>query len=128
MKAAVANWLKFAEIDLRAAKVLLVEGGLSTVVCFLSQQCVEKCLKALIEFKGINPFKSHDLIMLYGQVDEMMKLEEDTLAALNQIYIDARYPASLGMLPEGPPDEEDAKSFYEFAHEVYEMVNDVLQA
>ena len=82
MKPAVANWLKFAEIDLRAAKVLLEEGGLATVVCFLSQQCVEKCLKALIEFKGINPFKSHDLIMLYSHVDDMMKLEEDTLAAL----------------------------------------------
>ena len=51
MKPAVAKWLEFAEIDLRAAKALLKEGGLATVVCFHAQQSVEKCLKALIEFK-----------------------------------------------------------------------------
>jgi hypothetical protein len=47
--------------------------------------------------------------------------------ALNQIYIDARYPGSLGTLPEGPPAAEDAKSLFEFAREVYAMVNNVLQ-
>jgi hypothetical protein len=60
-------------------------------------------VQGLIEFKGVNPFKSHDPIMLYGHVDGMIELEEDTLAALNQIYIDARYPASLGSLPGGLP-------------------------
>jgi hypothetical protein len=48
-----------------------------------------------------------------------MKLEEDTRAKLNQIHIDARYPASLGSLPEGPPDSEDAKGFYEHDREVF---------
>jgi HEPN domain-containing protein len=127
MKPAVAKWLEFAETDLRAAKALLKEGGLSTVACFHAQQCVEKCLKALIEFKGVNPFKSHDLIMLYGYVDDLIILEEDTLATLNQVYIDARYPASLGSLPEGPPDEKDAKEFNVFAREVFARVHAVLQ-
>ena len=66
--------------------------------------------------------------MLYGHVDDMIKLEEDTLAKLNQIYIDSRYPASLGFLPEGPPDAEDAKGFYEYACEVLAQVKGVLQA
>lgn len=66
--------------------------------------------------------------MLYGHVDDMIKLEEDTLAKLNQIYIDARYPASLGSLPEGPPDAEDAKGFYEFACEALAQVKAILQA
>jgi HEPN domain-containing protein len=125
MKPPVARWLEFAEIDLKAARALLKEGSLSPVVCFHAQQSVEKCLKALIEFKGLNPPKSHDLIMLYGHV---MKLEEDTLAKLNQTYIDSRYPASLGFLPEGPPDAEDAKGFYEYACEVLAQVKGVLQA
>ena len=102
------RWLEFAEIDLKAARALLKENSLSPVVCFHAQQSFEKCLKALIESKDVNPPKSHDLIMLYGHVDDMIKLEEDTLAKLNQIYIDSRYPASLGFLPEGPPDAEDA--------------------
>jgi HEPN domain-containing protein len=128
MKPAVATWLDFAETDLRAAKALLKEDGLAPVVCFHAQQSVEKCLKALIEFKGVNPLKSHDLIMLYGHVDGMIELEEDTLAALNQIYIDARYPASLGSLPGGPPDAGDAMGFYEYACDVLAQVRAVLQA
>jgi HEPN domain-containing protein len=127
MKPAVARWLEFAEIDLKAARTLLKEGSLSSVVGFHAQQSVEKCLKAVIESRGLNPPKSHDLIRLYGQVDDMIKLEEDALAKLNQIYIDARYPASLGSLPEGPPDAEDAKSFYEFAREVLAQVKAVLR-
>ena len=79
MKPAVARWLEFAEIDLKAAKALLKEGSLSSVVCFHAQQSAEKCLKALIESKGLNPPKSHDLVMLYGHVDDMIRLEEDTL-------------------------------------------------
>ena len=126
MKPAVAKWLEFAEIDLRAARQLLGEVGLSSVVCFHAQQCVEKSLKALIEFKGLTPPKSHDVIMLFGQVDDIIELEEDTLAKLNQIYIDARYPASLGLLPEGPPDLEDAREFCEFAEEVYNRATALL--
>lgn len=128
MKPAVARWLEFAETDLKAARALLKEGSLSPVVCFHAQQSVEKSLKTLIESKGLNPPKSHDLIMLYGKVDDMIKLEEDTLAKLNQIYVDARYPASLGSLPEGPPDSEDAKGFYEYACEVFAQVKAVLRA
>ena len=125
MKPAAARWLQFAEVDRKAARKLLEEVSLSSVVCFHAQQCVEKSLKALIESKGLNPPKSHDLVMLYAQVDDMIKLEEDTLAKLNQVYIDARYPASLGFLPEGLPDAEDAKGFYEFAREALTHVKTV---
>jgi HEPN domain-containing protein len=125
MKPAAARWLQFAEVDLKAARKLLEEVSLSSVVCFHAQQCVEKSLKALIESKDLNPPKSHDLVMLYAQVDDMIKLEEDTLAKLNQVYIDTRYPASLGFLPEGQPDVEDAKGFYEFSERLLSLVKTV---
>jgi len=57
----------------------------------------------------------------------MVKLEEDALAQMNQIYIDARYPASLGAMPEGLPDDEDAENFYGFAYEVLDQVKAVLK-
>jgi HEPN domain-containing protein len=85
-------------------------------------------LKALVESKGQNPPKSHDLIMLYAQVEEMVRADEDTLAKLNQIYIDARYPASLGSLPEGLPTAEDAEEFYGFARHMFSQVKAVLNA
>jgi HEPN domain-containing protein len=126
MNPAIARWLEFAEIDLRAAKVLLAEEGLSPVVCFHAQQSVEKCIKAIIESQGLNPPKSHDLVMLHGRVDTQIELDEDVLAKMNQLYIDVRYPASLGSLPEGMPDAEDAKNFYEFACNVLAQVRAAL--
>jgi hypothetical protein len=39
-----------------------------------------------------------------------------------------RYPASLGSLPEGMPDVEDAEGFYEFARSVLAQVKKALQA
>lgn len=128
MKPAIVRWLEFAEIDLKAAKTLLEEGSLSSVVCFHAQQSVEKCLKALIESRGLNPPKSHDLLLLHGQVDKVIELDEDALAKLNQVYIDSRYPASLGSLPEGMPDVEDAEGFFKFANAVLAKVNTVLRS
>jgi HEPN domain-containing protein len=127
MKPAIVRWLEFAEIDLKDAKTLVEEGSLLSVVCFHAQQSVEKCLKALIESRGLNPPKSHDLLMLHGQVDNVIKLDEDTLAKLNQVYIDSRYPASLGLLPEGLPDVADAEGFYEFANAVLIQVKTELR-
>ena len=127
MKPAVTRWLELAEVDLKAARMLMKEGDLLPIVCFHAQQSVEKCLKALIESKDLNPPKSHDLLMLYGKVDDTLNLDEDTLAKLNQVYIDSRYPASLGSLPEGLPDVEDAKGFFAFAGAVLSQVKTILQ-
>lgn len=127
MKPAVSRWLELAEIDLKAARVLLKEGDLTGVVCFHAQQSVEKSLKALIESKGLNPPKSHDLILLNNRVDDLVQLNEDTLSKLNQVYIDTRYPASVGLLPDGLPDLEDAKAFYDYAREVYNQIKAILR-
>jgi HEPN domain-containing protein len=127
MKPAVSRWLELAEIDLKAARVLLKEGDLTGVVCFHAQQSVEKSLKALIESKGLNPPKSHDLILLNNRVDDLVQLDEDTLSKLNQVYIDTRYPASVGLLPDGLPDLEDAKAFYDYAREVYNQIKAILR-
>ena len=105
----------------------LKEGDLTGVVCFHAQQSVEKCLKALIESKGLNPPKSHDLILLNNRVDDLVQLDEDTLSKLNQGYIDTRYPASIGLLPDGLPDPEDAKAFYDYAREVYNQIKAILR-
>jgi hypothetical protein len=43
----------------------------------------------------------------------MVTIEEDTLAKLNQTYIDTRYPARLGFSPNGLPDNKGAEIFYE---------------
>ena len=122
MKAIVREWLRFAKNDLTAADLLLAESHLTAVVSFHAQQCVEKCLKALIDSRGFNPPKSHDLIRLYGIVEPWIDFDEDMLARLNQIYIDSRYPPGQEWLPDGEPTSEETKNLLEFAHSVYHML------
>ena len=45
---------------------------------------------------------------------------------LDKLYIDARYPGDLGLLPEGKPSKDEAKKFHEIARKLYEHVNNVL--
>jgi HEPN domain-containing protein len=127
MKPVVKEWLDYANKDLKAADLLISDPTLTTTACFHSQQCVEKCMKAVIETKGQNPPKSHDLIRLYGMVEDAVHLDEDKLAKLNEIYIDSRYPAGIGLLPGGVPTSEDANQLLEYARSVYASVSKLLQ-
>jgi HEPN domain-containing protein len=108
-------------MDLRSIERMLDEEFLAPVACFHAQQCVEKSLKAILEEKGVRPPKTHDVLRLYGLVSETVGLELDlrTLQVLNDLYVDARYPGELGLLPYGRPSPEDARQFYEFAAKVY---------
>lgn len=57
------NWLYFAEEDARAATIMMRE-EIFNKVCFLSQQCVEKALKAFLLSQRNLPRKTHKLIEL----------------------------------------------------------------
>ena len=49
------------------------------------------------------------------------------LQQINDLYIDARYPGELGLLPGGKPTMEDAHAFYRLAQDVYTKVCAVLE-
>ena len=115
MNPSIKSWLELAAADLLAAQRLQNDERLTNISCFHSQQCVEKSLKALLESRNIIPPKTHDLIRLYGMLEEQLSIEEDMLARLNEVYIDSRYPAAIGSLLHGAPSLEDTKAFYEFA-------------
>jgi HEPN domain-containing protein len=115
MNPSIKAWLELATADLLAAQRLQGDEDLTNISCFHSQQCVEKSLKAFLESRNIPPPKTHDLIRLYGMIEDPWSIEEDMLARLNEVYIDSRYPAAIGLLPHGAPSFEDTKAFYEFA-------------
>jgi len=121
VKRITRDWLLSAEMDLRSIERMLDEEFLAPVACFHAQQCVEKSLKAILEEKGVRPPKTHDILRLYGLVSERASLELDLrmLQVLNDLYVDARYPGELGLLPYGRPSPDDARQFYEFAAAVY---------
>ena len=64
-------------------------------VCFHSQQCVEKYLKARLIKAGINFPKTHDLVALLALVQKVEPLWQpwkDSLAKLTYYAVAVRYP------------------------------------
>jgi len=60
--------------------------------------------------------------MLYNRVKEKVSIEinPDSLILLDQLYIDARYPGELGLLPDGKPSTSEAKEFYNLGMLVFQ--------
>jgi HEPN domain-containing protein len=124
MKPITSDWLKSAETDLLTVTEILENPALTTVVAFHAQQCIEKVFKALIEEHDLPFARTHDLLTLKGLTDRICPLavDEDLLSLLNKLYIDARYPGELGLLPTGRPSIDDAHEFHQIAYEVIKGV------
>jgi len=131
MKAVTADWLRSAQADLETLDAILAKPTLTAMVAFHAQQCVEKCLKALLEEFDIEAGRtgrSHNLLALKAAVERecLVDMDEDTLSLLNKLYIGARYPGEFGLLPEGAPTLEEAREFAHFAAETKQKVQAIL--
>ena len=123
MKKITELWLNVAFDDLAAAKQLLSVEGLTNLVAFHTQQCIEKSMKALLEEKTLPNVKTHDLLRLYRLLQTEIAISDTaTLIYLNSLYTDSRYPGDIGLLPEGKPTADEAMFFVSFAEEVYMQV------
>ncbi len=125
-------WLEFADRDLDAAKKLANHEYLANIVIFHSQQCVEKCLKAILEEHNQNFPKIHGVTKLYELVREntniSLPINDDELDLVDNVYIDTRYPGNFGLLPSGFPTKDNAASLLSIAKRVYQStVNELKQ-
>jgi hypothetical protein len=77
------------------------------MVAFHAQQCVEKCLKALLEEFDIEIGKTHNLLSLKATVER-------------------KCPGELVLLPTGAPDSNEAEVFANFAEEAMQKVETIL--
>ena len=116
-------WFEFAARDIEAARKLINDDYLSNIVIFHSQQCVEKCIKAILEEHSQNLPKIHGVVKLYELVRKhtniTLPVSEDELDLVDDVYIDTRYPGNFGLLPSGFPKKEDAKILLSIAEKVY---------
>ncbi len=128
MKDITADWLKSAKADLETIDAILDKPNLAAMVAFHAQQCVEKCLKALLEELDSEVGKTHNLLTLKAAAERVYPIDwdEDTLSLLNKLYIGSRYPAELGLLPNGAPTLEDACDLAHFAAEAMDEVEALL--
>ena len=124
MKVISNEWLKSAKSDLDTIEAILDNQSLTHIVAFHAQQCIEKCLKAVIEEHELSAGKIHSLITLKSIVSKVKNFDfdEDLLGLLNRLYVDSRYPGDLGLMPNGKPTLKDAKEFDTLAVQVYEDV------
>ncbi|MBU4151754.1 MAG: HEPN domain-containing protein [Proteobacteria bacterium] len=66
--------------------------------------------------------KIHRLVTLFGKVEVLLGRSVDLsmLQTLDALYIEARYPGELGLLPHGRPSAADAERFSIFANAVFQ--------
>ena len=93
------KWLDKALCDLQAARLLLTYGGDHYNIAFHCQQAIEKALKGYLLFRTGRHFDGHNLTYLCRQaiqLDSKVFSEYlDESAALNDLYIETRYPTAL---------------------------------
>lgn len=130
MRRATEDWLASAQDDLETVLEIVDNVRLTNVVAFHAQQCVEKCFKAILEEHEQEVPNIHNLITLLGRIDVPFSeaVDLDMLDRLNQLYIEARYPGELGLLPEGKPSQKEAQHFQQFARRMYDHVRDHLES
>jgi HEPN domain-containing protein len=120
MKQTTKDWLTAAEDDLLSAKKLVSEERLTNIVAFHCQQCLEKALKAIIEEQSLSSLKSHDLLRLSDKANiQYTKIEFKILATINEVYIDARYPGDMGLMPNGKPTISEVDNYIQFSETLF---------
>jgi len=129
MKKTTNDWLISAESDLQLIQEIISRENLTHLAAFHAQQAIEKSFKAIIEEFELGFIKSHSLEMLYNKVKEHIAAEInlDQLVLLDQLYIDARYPGELGLLPNGKPSVKEANEFYILGKQLFEAVKTISQ-
>ena len=99
------NWYRFALMDFQSAKTLDEHSYPKPleVICYLSEQCVEKMLKGFLEANSINSPRTHDLPFLCDmciKIDKNFNELIDICEFLTLYGVQPRYPNELNIIDE----------------------------
>lgn len=124
MKPETVEWAAKADADLDTAKreAAVVESSNYDAVCFHSQQCAEKYLKAVMVENGVRVPRIHDLEalvnLLSSRYPELQKVVH-LARILSAMAVEVRYPGMTA-------DEDDAEESVRAAVTIREVVRVVL--
>jgi len=124
-KKIVFAWLRKGEDDLSFAKMAFKETNFYDHVCYLSQQAVEKYLKALVVIQQgeiTKKEKTHNLLYLSQLCKKTINLGNfrKDLRILSEVYIPTRYPTD-GYIKAS---REEAKHCLEIAEKIIDFIKD----
>jgi len=115
MKAATRDWVAKAEEDYLAAVDLARrrKRPVWSAVCFHTQQCAEKYLKARLEEAGLPVPRTHDLDVLLNHllpVEPLWAALRPALQTLTDYAVDFRYPGHTARKPHAQRALRDGRS------------------
>jgi len=124
MKAITLEWLEYAEADIKSCENNIKDKFLTNIVAFHSQQTVEKIFKALLEEKEIAIPRIHNLTRLFALIEDYLiePIDIVELDALDNVYINSRYPGDIGLIATGKPSISESKELYEIALKIFNIV------
>ncbi|MGB9751686.1 MAG: DNA-binding protein [Roseiflexus castenholzii] len=118
--------LAFARQDAQIADLAMRE-GIFNQVCFHSQQCVEKSLKALIVHQGQAPPRIHKLTDLLALVSAVpLSAMASEIYLLDRFYTVTCYPGFSPLTLQTLPDQHDAEESLDIARKVLDIVTNIV--
>ncbi len=120
MQEITKHWINSSESDLMIIRKIKDDLYLTHQIAFHAQQAIEKLFKAVLEENGLKVPKTHSLQLLMDKIKHIISIDVDLdiFILLDDLYIDARYPGDLGLLPNGKPSLYEANIFYNTAIDV----------
>lgn len=127
MKTITREWLNAANDDLMAMEAMSGRTEITNMVAFHAQQAIEKSFKAVVEEFKLGNIKTHQLETLYAKILPILSgFNETILEELDTVYIEARYPGDLGLMPNGKPSIKEAEIYYQEAVNIFQQVKTLL--
>ena len=121
----IANhWIKKAENDFQAIiNEFNSEKPVTDIICFHSQQVVEKYLKLFLVIHKIKPIKTHNIALLLTECERLNEDFKDLQGVeyLSNYAIDLRYPDNFYI-----PGIEEAKEAFKNAKKVRNFVRKLI--
>jgi HEPN domain-containing protein len=92
--ASYEEWLKRARSSLGLAKSSHDDSVYYEDLCFQAQQAVEKALKALLIYHGVEPERTHNLYRLLEELEKFVQIDDEirTVLKLQDFAVQTRYP------------------------------------
>ena len=119
------KWLDKALCDLQSARVLLTWGGGPCTIAVHCQQAIEKALKGFLLYRTGRHFDGHNLTYLCRQaalVEAFLEGYLEESAALNNLYIETRYPTDLPL----EIDEHMVRRYLNMAEDMFASIRQEL--